>query len=314
MRIFNDVNNYNSNLMKNKLKILTILAIGIFLLPTCQKDPDLRWPDFKFGAIPLVTKDATKDQNIDFNNLSTFTGTVNVDLYFKDKDKPKSMDLMVIMNNDLTNSAVVQAGITSFPTSVNITTTTLVNLLPKLNNQSELKLGDFFRFYVNITLEDGTFINGNDTLYTAYSSALPNWPDASLEVVYTVVCPLDLNEFVGDYEMDDGYPSDLCVVTVSKDPDNAPNGLIITNFYGPPNPSANLKPVKITVNPATYEITLNSTPFVLAGWLWSTAYTDFTLDLFKGSLDACTGNFSASALCSCGAGSFGRIPWTFTKL
>ncbi len=31
--------------------------------------------------------------------------------------------------------------------------------------------------------------------------------------------------------------------------------------------------------------------------------------IFKGSLDACTGNFSASALCTCGLGSFGTIPW-----
>lgn len=295
--------------MKNKLKILAIMAIGVFLLPNCQKDPDLNMPDLQTGVLPKVTKDATKDQTINFTDLADFAATVKVDLYYP-QDKPKSMDLMVVMNDDRANSAVVKAGITSFPVTEDINIAKLVTLLPGLNNASEIEPGDFFKFYVDITLEDGTVLKGNDTLYTAYSAAIDNLPGASYEVTYTVVCPLDLNDFVGEYVMDDGYPSDLCVITVSLDPAN-PDGLIFDNFYGGTGTGA-LYPVKVSVNRVTYAISVLS-PQKFTDWLWNPAYKNATISSMNGTLDACTGNFAFKAVIDVSIGSFGSMSFTCTR-
>jgi hypothetical protein len=303
------INNYNLNSMKNKLKILPILAIGIFLY-TCQSEPELPMPDLQNGVIPLITKDETKDQSISFSDLGGFDGTVEVGLYYP-TDKPKSMDLMVTMNNDPENSGAVKSDITSFPTTADITIASIVDILPGLDDAVDIVPGDFFRFYVDVTLPDGTVINGNDTLYAPYGSEVYNLPDASLDVTYTVVCPLDLNDFVGDYTMDDGYPSDLCTITVSLDPDNI-DGLIINNFYGGTGTGA-LYPVKISVNRTTYGISVPS-PQVFAEWLWNPAYLNATLSDLKGTLDACTGNFSFKAQLDVSVGGFGLQSYTCTKI
>jgi hypothetical protein len=302
------INNYNLNSMKNKLKILPILAIGIFLY-TCQSEPDLPMPSVQKGCIPLITKDVTKDQSISFSDLSGFDGTVKVALYYP-TDKPKSMNLMVTMNNDPENSGAVKSDITTFPGTADINVASLVDILPGLNNASDIVPGDFFRFYVDVTLPDGSVIYGNDTLYSAYSSGIANLPDASLDVTYTVVCPLDLNDFVGDYTLDDTYPSDLCTVNVSLDPNN-PDGLLINNFYAGQTGAS--YPVHISVDRTTYAISVPS-PQVFAEWLWDPSYTNATLSDLKGTLDACTGNFAFKAKLYMDLGSFGTQTYTCTKL
>jgi hypothetical protein len=294
--------------MKNKLKILPILAIGIFLY-TCQSEPELPMPDLKTGCIPKITKDVTKDQSISFSDLSGFDGTVKVELYYP-ADKPKSMNLMVTMNNDQDNTAEVKSNITAFPATADITIASLVDILPALNDASEILPGDYFKFYVDVTLPDGSVIKGNDTLYSAFSSGIANLPDASLDVTYTVVCPLDLNNFVGAYTMDDTYPSDLCTINVSLDPDN-PDGLIINDFYAGTGTGA-LYPVHISVDRVTYAISVPSTQ-VFAEWLWDPSYTNAALSDLKGTLDACTGNFSFKAKLTMDLGSFGTQSYTCTK-
>jgi hypothetical protein len=119
-----------------------------------------------------------------------------------------------------------------------------------------------------------------------------------------------LSDFVGDYTMDDGSPSDLCVITVSLDPNNA-NGLIIDNFYGGTG-TGPLHSVHMSVNRATYGISVPS-PQVFADWLWSVNYKNATLSNVAGTLDACTQNFSFQADLTVSAGSFGRLTYTCTK-
>ena len=148
--------------MKNKFKILFLASIGMLLLVTCKKDPSLNMPNLSVAVIPKVTKDATKDQNVSFLNLPGFKGSVIVDLYYK--DQPQSMDLMVCMNGDVAKTALVKAGITSYPTSTDFTIANMVGLVPGLTNISQIKLGDYFKFYVDMTLPDGTIVKGNDPL------------------------------------------------------------------------------------------------------------------------------------------------------
>ncbi len=302
------INNYKSNQMKNKLKIFAIMAAGVLLFTTCKNN--LPMPTLQTGCLPLITKDATKDQTINYFNLTAFNAAVNVDLYYP-TDKCKSMDLMVKENGNKNYVGTLKANITTFPTTTPITMTNLIDALPNLASTSDINPGDQFKVYTDVTLLDGTVLHGSDTLYALGSSGIGNLPNSSPSVTYTVVCPLHLSDFVGDYTMDDGSPSDLCTITVSIDPAHPTNGLIIDNFYGGTGTGA-LHPVYITVNLVTYGISVPS-PQVFADWLWNPAYKNATLSNLVGTLDACTGNFSFKASLTVSLGSFGTISYTCTK-
>jgi hypothetical protein len=307
------LNNYNSNSMKNKFKILILLTLGVFLFSTCQKDPDLRIPDLKIGVIPVITKDATKDITIDALNLATFAGTVKVGDFLY-KDKPKSMNLMVTMNDDPDNKGVAKViDINSLPTTCDITIASLVDILPLLTNANQILPGDNFHFYADLVLEDGTAINGLDTLYNAYSSGVANQPGSSTDVTYPVLCPFDLSKYCGTYSADDGYPSDLCDITVALDPDD-PFGLIISNIWGPPNSGGTTYPLKVSVSPTyPYDMSISSSQKI-RDWVWVPAYSDVTVYSVEGTLDACLSDITEFVpSIECGAGNFGGISFILTR-
>lgn len=263
-------------------------------------------PDLKVSVIPLLVKDATKDQTINFFNLAAFHGIFSVDTYYK--DKPQSMEIWVTFNGLLTKKALLET-VTSFPGTIDLTLSKLTTALSV--TAASLKAGDYFKFFTVITLSDGTVISGLDATRNQFNSSIPNLPNSAVDLTYTIVCPLVLTDFVGDYTMDDGSPSDLCTITVSLDPGNA-NGLIINNFYAGTGIGA-ISPIKLSVNRATYGITLNPSPQVFATWLWSASYKNATLANLSGTLDACTKNFKFKADLTVSAGSFGTLNYVCTK-
>jgi hypothetical protein len=291
--------------MKNKFRILLIVALGSILFTTCKKDPDLPMPALQTAVIPKLLKVSTKDQTINFFDQAAFKGSFTVDTYYA--DKPESIEVWVTWKGDKTKKALVQ-NVTSFPATIDVTVSSLVSLLSAYVTPP-LKTGDYFKFYTVIILKDGTVVSAFDSM-NQFNSSIANMPGASLDLTYTVVCPLNLADFVGDYTMDDGYPSDLCTITVSLDPNNA-NGLIINNFYGGTG-TGDLYPVKISVNKTTYGISVPS-PQVFASWLWNTSYKNATLSNLSGTLDACTKNFDFKADLNVSAGSFGTQSFTCTK-
>ena len=294
--------------MKNKLKILLLAVLGVLLFTTCTKNPKLPMPDLQMGVIPLLKKDATKDQTINVYDLPAFAGSFTVDTYYA--DKPQSMEIWVAFDGDLTKTALVQ-NITSFPSKVDITISSLIGLLGTYVNQADLVSGDYFKFYTVITLNDGTVISGIDPAYKQFNSSVPNLPGSAVDLTYTIVCPLNLADFVGDYTMDDGSPSDLCTVSFALDPDN-PDGFIINDFYVGTGVGV-ISPIKFKVNRATYGFSLNPSPQVFATYLWNSSWKNGTLANLSGILDACTLNFSFKADLSATV-SFGTINYTCTRI
>jgi hypothetical protein len=301
--------------MKNKLKILMILAIGIFLLPTCQKDPSLRMPDLSKGVIPKIEKDATKDLDISSTNLAGFNATINVGLYYK--DKPKSMTLMVCMNDDLAKTGVVKADITEFPAPVNITVSALVDILPGLDSINQLVPGDYFKFYVDVTLEDGTVVNGNDTLYDAYNSSIRNLPGSSLNVIYTVLCPFQPPITVGSYHeySDPSQWNAAGDVTLTADASDQYtiyiDGLQAVDFI-----TGNGAKLAIHIDPVTFAITGEKTVLAdnLSDWGASYAgYTNYSYTPTEGLYNTCDGSYAITFEISYDQGTFGPYKFTFTK-
>jgi hypothetical protein len=292
--------------MKNKLKILLLVTIGILVLATCKKNPDLPMPDLQMTVIPKVTKDITKDQNISFLDLPGFSATVVVDLYFK--DKPKSMDLMVIMNDDAANTAVVQSDITTFPSSADVTIGNLVDLLPELDSINQIQLGDYFRFYVDLTLEDGTVINGYDTLYSSFDPSVVNLPGSSINVVYSVVCPLDQALTVGSFYAL-SPPSDWNSkgnITITADPED-PNKLYVAGLAVIDGETEDA-PLVMHLDPLTYAVIADKTVIDLDFY----GYTNY---YFKGSgtFNTCTNVYTMKLEIGSDAGSWGEFNYTFTR-
>lgn len=298
--------NLNISKMKNKLKILSLISIGILILAACQKDPKLNMPDLEMGVIPKLVKDATKSQTINFFDLAAFNGSFTVDTYYA--DKPQSIEVWVTWKGDKTKKALVQS-VTTFPTTIDVTVASLKSLLSTYIT-APLIAGDYFKFFTVVTLKNGTVNSAFDSNYRQFNSSIANLPGAGIDLTYTIVCPLNLADFVGKYTMDDGSPSDLCTITVSLDPNNT-NGLIINNFYGGTGTGA-LYPVKISVNRATYAISVPS-PQVFAAWLWNPKYLNATLSNLSGTLDACTKNFSFKADLTVSLGSFGTLNYVCTR-
>lgn len=291
--------------MKNKLKIILMASIGLFLLSNCQKDPELNMPTLQKSVIPLVTKDAAKDQNISIYVLAGFKGTVIVNTYYK--DLPKSMNLMVVMNGDRTNSATVKANITSFPTKVDFDLAKMVELLPKLASLNDLKLGDYFTFYTDMTLEDGTLILGNDPTYNQVNSAVLNLPGSSLSVKYTIACPLDPLMTVGSYRSvsaDWGVDGDI---TITADPAD-PNKLYVSGLEEMEGLIEDQGPLVMYLNPLSYVVTAPKKVLASVAWQYhNIAYEG------KGTYNTCTGAFEMKFTITVTEGSFGDNAFTFTR-
>jgi hypothetical protein len=293
--------------MKNKLIILLLGVLGVFLFTTCKKDPKLPIPALQSGVIPKLLKVDTKDATINFFDLAAFNGSFTVDTYYA--DKPTSIEIWVTFNGNKAKRALVQT-VTSFPTTVDVTVAGLSSLLSAFIGPADLVAGAYFKFYTVINMKDGTVSSAFDPNYAQFNTSILNLPGSATNLTYTIVCPLNLSDFVGDYTMDDGSPSDLCTISFALDPDNA-DGFIINNFYVGTGVGV-ISPIKFKVNRATYGISLNPSPQVFATYLWNPAYKNGTLANLSGTLDACTLNFSFRADLSATV-SFGPINYTCTR-
>jgi len=249
----------------------------------------------------------TKDVNLSFLDLPGFNATVIVDIYYD--DKPKSMNLMVCMNGDVENTGAVKSDITSFPTSTDVTLTNLIEILPGLDNINQINLGDNFMFYVDITLEDGTVVKGNDTLYASFDPAVVNLPGSSLNVVYTVACDFDPAMAVGSY-YSYSAPSEWNSagnITITADP-NDPNIVYVAGLYTIEGGDEDKGPLVMHIDPITNAVTADKT--VIAS-----DYFGFTNGTFEGTgtYNTCTGTYEMRFAISVVEGDFGEYVFTFTR-
>jgi hypothetical protein len=293
--------------MKNIFKILSMVAVGVMFITACQKDPLLPMPELQQAVIPLITKDAARNQSISLNDLPGFKGSVVVNIYYK--DMPKSMNLMVCMNGDVENSAIVKSDITSFPTTVDFTIGTLIDLLPKLNNINELKLGDNFLFYVDITLKDGSVVKGNDPSYASFDPGVINLPGSSVNVTYTIACPLVPALTVGSY-LAYSPPSDWNStgnITLTAAPGD-PNTIYVAGLATIDGESEDLGPLVMHINPVTFAVTADKTVI-------DSDFYGFTNYAFEGTgtYNTCTGLYTMKFKISADGADWGENNYTFTR-
>ena len=181
-------------------KIVTYsIIIAITLLSACRKSDNPKIPELTRIPVPLITKDISGDGTISNDDPLAFHGKFNVDNYFKNDTKPKQLDVVIIKNGDNSKVIHIKDGVTTFPTSFDITGPQLVQYFG-----SPILLGDKFTIGANVTTQSGQMYEAFPTekdskgkYINPYGAGLTTQAGASVQIDYISVCPFNMNDFVG---------------------------------------------------------------------------------------------------------------------
>jgi hypothetical protein len=208
-----------------KKYLYSSLAMFVLFAASCRKSDNPRIPELQRVPVPYIKADANKSASIDVLNPTSFSQTFTFAPYFTSDIPPKQMDLVAIKNGDKTSVKTIQGGFTSFPATVNITGTQLINLF------GAIKLGDNFTFGLDITTQNGTVYQAFPPLGVGYGSGVLGEYAGSTNttpiaagggVVYQLnfgaICAYDPNIYQGNFVVvsdafQDLNPGDVVVLT-----------------------------------------------------------------------------------------------------
>jgi hypothetical protein len=282
-----------------KILSLIILLVTIVLVNGCRKNGDNpKLPPLIEAPFPLLTIDESTDFLI--ADPALFKSTFTVGLYFKDNTPPKSSDVVVTMNGNYKVVKVLKAGVTSLPATVSITANDLASLFGI--TIADIKEGDYFEIGINMTLNNGlvapAFVDG---VSNPYGPNMLSLPGARPIIKYRKVCPLDLNNFVGDFIVDDpdfweaNYP-----VTIALD---GTSGLKIIGWLEAPSAV-----IHLTVDQKKHTITIPTQTY-LASYV---GLHNLTVS-GSGEIDACATTITLNTNNSASEGDLGSATMTIHK-
>ena len=207
---------------------------------SCSENGNGNLPEIERVPIPVIT--LVDNSDILIQDPATFKGKFTIDMLFKDDTGPKQFDIVVTRNGDYKNLQIIQAGVTSFPTNIEVDATKLASLFGL--TLDDVVPGDYFEIGATVVTQSGLTIPAFSDLSNQFSADIVNFPGSSLSIKYPVVCPLDLDDFVGTFTIDDPdvfegtYP-----VEITREGENV---LVVTGFLGEPDSF-----IKLTINPKT---------------------------------------------------------------
>lgn len=230
-----------------KSSLIFSFLLGVLFISACRKDDNPRVPDFQKVPIPLITLTEGAETSIPGDNPASFTSSVVVDTYFKSGELPKQYDLVVMKNGDKSNVKVIQAGISTFPTSVTITGQQLIDLFGE-----PIALGDAFDIGADvITLGDKKFDAFPLGADITYAPGVGDLPGSSTSVRFSAPCLFVAADYTsGAYEVvvdewQDYAPGDAVTVTKIDD-----------THYSFEYAADNANPIVMEVDPATNAVTV----------------------------------------------------------
>jgi len=167
---------------------------------SCRKEDNVKLPELTRVPLPLITKDPGGDDVISGQEPASFNGKFVVDMYFPNDIKPQKADAVVIRNGDKSIVKTIQADITSFPTTVEVTGTQLATLFGE-----PIVAGDNFQIGVDLTTVDGLKFEAFPITGNAYASGTAAQPGSSTTITYVAVCAFDQRAFHSNYtvQLDD---------------------------------------------------------------------------------------------------------------
>ncbi|WP_143309815.1 hypothetical protein [Chitinophaga vietnamensis] len=290
-----------------KIKSLIIVVLGICVFYACRKNDNPKLPDgIAKGVMPQLTQDTTGD--ILIQDMTKFKTSFNLGLYFPSGPKPQKMDVRVVMNNKYNNVKTLQAGVTTFPTQIQITGPQLAQLFAL--DPATVPSGTTFTVAPDVTTQDGkTYpafnygVNGTDTfLISPYGGDVNNFPGAVLNLQYTKVCPLNMHAFGNETTgvpltvVDNDFWGATYSVQGTLDPADSTT-LILTGWVQDPGAV-----VKVKVNPRTQGATVAKQIYlpILPG----TSYHNPAV-AGSGKVNACNNSISLTLTNTVTEGSFG---------
>jgi len=237
-----------------KTILYSLLLFGLAaMFHACRKDDVQPPPDTRF-PLPLITKDTTGDDFISGKDPASFLGKFVIDMYYGTEVLPQKVDIVVIRNDNKTNVKTIQANVTTFPASIQVTGTQLTTLF-----DSTIRLGDKFEIGADVTTINGQKFEAFPEAGNPYGADTSALPGSRFSIEYVADCVFDIASFNGWYTVvgntiGGGDWGDLKVgdgVAVSA------GGNEISVFAYPYNqPLYIVYPMICQVDPVTYDVTI----------------------------------------------------------
>jgi hypothetical protein len=230
------------------------LIISSFLLAlffaSCRKEDNPKLPDLTRVPVPLITKDASGDDVISGQDPDNFTGKFIVDMFFEIDVKPEKVDVVVIKNGNKTNVRTIQANVTTFPSTIEVTGAQLATLFGE-----PVVAGNNFEIGADITIGGQTF-QAFPVVGESYGAGVAAQPGSSTSIVYVALCGFDKAAFNGNYTVAQDDWADFAVgdLVVVK-PGVGANQISVT-AYPSPAFGTNRKAMILDVDPVTFVVTV----------------------------------------------------------
>ncbi|MGI8582471.1 MAG: hypothetical protein ACR2KX_09750 [Chitinophagaceae bacterium] len=246
-----------------KKNIINSVLLATLLFVGCKKNND-RYPfnvDLKRVPYVNVTTDPTGSGAIDVLNLGNFSGKYIVDVLYKNDVPPAKVDVVMIKNGDKSTVKVLQAGVTTFPSTFTVTGAQLASLFG-----TPAKLGDNYDIGTDIYTVDGTkyeaFPNASSALLAYSGTGQANQPGFSPTTRFSAICGYDPSIYVGAFKAKDGFgDADGATIVLTKVSNNS------FSFLYPSVLGA--KPIIVTVNTGNNSVSIASQSI---GTAWDPAF------------------------------------------
>jgi hypothetical protein len=225
--------------------IIFSLLLSTLFIAGCRKSDNPKIPDLARVPLPLLTLEEGSASKIPGGDPASFTGSFIVDVYFKHGDQPKAFDIVVVKNGVKSNAKVIQANVTTFPTTITVTGQQLIDLFGE-----PIALGDGFEFGADVITQDGTKYPAFPEGGAPYAPGIGNQPGSNTIIKFAAPCLFVVDEYVGDYS-----------VTRDDWQDYTDGEDIVVTVVDPTTLSFKYKadgavPILMKVDPATNEITI----------------------------------------------------------
>ena len=284
--------------------IYSLLISAIFL--SCRKEDNPKIPELARVPVPSLAIDPSSDPFISPSDPLSFKGVVIVDLFFKDDIPPKSFDVVVIKNHDAASAKVLQPGVTTFPTTVEVTGQQLTDLF-----NSEIEDGDAFTIGVNVMTQEGKEFLAFPPVGVGYGTGVANQNGGvTTTVEFAKLCTYVPDVFQGDFEVvadefADTHPGDILTITKIDD----------THFSYIYPSCLNPIPIVITVDPTTNVASIIDQK-IGSAFDWEPSYTNPHAKTTGSAGDQvlpCDKSFSVSINYTVDQGDFGNYRITMKK-
>lgn len=195
-----------------KYSIIFSFILVTLCVAGCRKNDNPKVPELIEVPLPNITL-TDGELKIPGDDPTSFAASFDVDVYYKYGLQPQAMDIVVIRNGDKTNPKVLQANVTTFPTSFNITGQQLVDLFG-----TAIGLGDAFEVGADMIMENGTRYPAFPVGGTTYAPGIATLPGINTSLRFAAPCLFDPEAYTeGDYEIvtdewEDYHPGDHVAV------------------------------------------------------------------------------------------------------